>query len=62
MINTYYTNYKLHKQDGEYIVIEINTEHEQTEIFSNLFGNVGLKLNCHSLLTAKTFLAEHCQI
>lgn len=42
------------------IVIEINIE--QTEIFSNLLGKVGLKLNCHSLLTAKTFLAEHCQI
>lgn len=42
------------------IVIEINTE--QTDIFSNLLGNVGLKLNCHSLLTAKTVLAEHCQI
>lgn len=42
------------------IVIEINIE--QTEILSNLLGNVGLKLNFHSLLTANIFLAEHCQI
>lgn len=39
------------------IVIDINTE--QTETFSNLLGKGGLKLNSHSLLTAKTFLAEN---
>lgn len=36
-------------------VIEINIE--QIEILSNLLCNVGLKLNCHSLLPTKTFLA-----